>query len=190
MNEEARKSIYDNLDLRETEDLLKIWQTNDRVEWEATTFEIVHQILQERQVDLPPQNEPVYKHQKIVSTNPTDTNPEGSKFFDPANAPEFYKPREVFGLAKYLKQAALVIIVVTIFRNLLDFQNYQNLFLSYFANNPNLNSELIHVASYFLAILLILVDLAVTAIIYYFPLRALGEILKILTEMEFRSRGV
>jgi len=51
-----REEIRRNLDLRETEDLLEIWQENDLEEWDAEVFEIVKTILLERLGEVPPQS--------------------------------------------------------------------------------------------------------------------------------------
>ena len=48
MTNELHKQIYNELNLRETNDLLEIWQTNNRAEWSDIAFEIIKQILTER----------------------------------------------------------------------------------------------------------------------------------------------
>ena len=53
MNHELRDQIYNNMNLRETDELLEIWQTNDRVEWSETTFEVIKEILKSRGVKSP-----------------------------------------------------------------------------------------------------------------------------------------
>jgi tetratricopeptide (TPR) repeat protein len=48
MSDNLRKQIRDNLNLRDTEDLVEIWQKGDTAEWSAAAFEIVEAILLER----------------------------------------------------------------------------------------------------------------------------------------------
>jgi len=56
MEDFLRKQIYDNLNLRETEDLLEIWQAANTDEWAEGTFEIIREILLERLGSVPPQS--------------------------------------------------------------------------------------------------------------------------------------
>ena len=55
MNDIQRERIYKNLNVKETEDLLDIWQNGDVDEWEEIVFEIVKEILLARLGYLPPQ---------------------------------------------------------------------------------------------------------------------------------------
>jgi tetratricopeptide (TPR) repeat protein len=55
MTNDLRQQIYNNLNLRETEDLLEIWQNGDPADWEKFTFEIIEKILVERLGGLPAQ---------------------------------------------------------------------------------------------------------------------------------------
>jgi tetratricopeptide (TPR) repeat protein len=54
MDEIHRKEIFDHLNLRETQDLLEIWEENKRDEWEGESFEIIQAILLERLGYVPP----------------------------------------------------------------------------------------------------------------------------------------
>ncbi len=55
MDEQLRAQIHAKLQLRETEDLIQIWQERDLHEWEEGTFEIIESILLERLGHLPEQ---------------------------------------------------------------------------------------------------------------------------------------
>jgi Tfp pilus assembly protein PilF len=55
MQDSLRKEIYNTLRLRETEDLLDIWQKRDLDEWQPEVFDIIQQILFERVGSAPPQ---------------------------------------------------------------------------------------------------------------------------------------
>lgn len=61
MNIDLRKQIHISLRQRNTDELIEIWQTNNRMEWSDMTFDVIREILQERSVELPPQNEPIVK---------------------------------------------------------------------------------------------------------------------------------
>lgn len=49
------ESIYQNMKLKETDELLEIWFENDRLEWSDDAFGVIHSILLERLGDVPPQ---------------------------------------------------------------------------------------------------------------------------------------
>ncbi len=60
MSDDLRDQIYNNMNMRDTDELLDIWQTNNRYEWTDTAFDVIRQILQQRIGQLPEQDEPVY----------------------------------------------------------------------------------------------------------------------------------
>ena len=62
MSSDLREPIYNNMNLKETDELLNIWQTNDRVEWTETAFQVVKEILLDRIIEIPPQNPAITKH--------------------------------------------------------------------------------------------------------------------------------
>jgi tetratricopeptide (TPR) repeat protein len=55
MSDELRTQIYNNLILRDTEDLLEIWQSASTDEWSEDVFDILKEILTERLGEVPPQ---------------------------------------------------------------------------------------------------------------------------------------
>ena len=59
MSDDFRKQLHRNFNQKTTDELIEIWQTNDRVEWSEMTFDVVREILQDRGVDIPPQDEPI-----------------------------------------------------------------------------------------------------------------------------------
>jgi len=67
--DKLKKQIYLQMQEKETEELLKIWQENDREAWTNDAFEAVYQILQERLGNVPPQEE------KEIPTEETETYP-------------------------------------------------------------------------------------------------------------------
>ena len=59
MSENFRNQLYRNLNQKETDELVEIWQTNNHIEWTEMAFDVIQEILQERQVEFPPQDEPI-----------------------------------------------------------------------------------------------------------------------------------
>lgn len=56
MSTDLQRQIRDNLSLKETDELLEIWQKGDAAEWSAEAFELIREILKERLGYLPPQS--------------------------------------------------------------------------------------------------------------------------------------
>jgi hypothetical protein len=181
MSDSLRKQIYNNLNLKETDELVEIWQQNDRVEWSEDTFSVIQEILQERLGELPPQDEPIFKHEAPEAKN-DETNFE--VLIDDENPPEFYDPYEVLRLEKWLSKAAIVSIVASVISSLIGLPQTQIIVLSYFMGDTSKNS-----VAWLIAIVIFVFAVGLQSIILYFPLKALGSILKILMEMEFNSRG-
>jgi tetratricopeptide (TPR) repeat protein len=66
MSNDLRKQIYGSLNPKETDELIKIWQTNNHVEWTEIAFDVIREILQERHVELPPQDKPVLEAKEVI----------------------------------------------------------------------------------------------------------------------------
>jgi hypothetical protein len=64
-----RKQIYGNMNLKETEDLVEIWQENDRKEWSDLAFDVIREILVNRLGELPIQTGQIGK-KEIALTEP------------------------------------------------------------------------------------------------------------------------
>lgn len=56
MSDNLRAQIYNRLILKNTEELLEIWQKGDTSEWNEEVFEIIQEILLKRLEDVPPQS--------------------------------------------------------------------------------------------------------------------------------------
>src|SRR6266487_6353628 len=96
MNNELRNQIYNELNLREIEDLLKIWQKNDRVEWSDEAFAIIKEILQNRGMEVPKQDEPINEYgEEEMEVENYDFSDEELKIIGDDNPPDFYDPFEV-----------------------------------------------------------------------------------------------
>ena len=53
ISNDLRNQIYSNMQLKSTDELMRIWKQNDHEEWSDTAFEIVKQILLQRTGSLP-----------------------------------------------------------------------------------------------------------------------------------------
>ena len=69
MSSDLRKQVYANLNSKDTEELLDIWKTNDRVEWSDLAFEVLEEILSQRVDNLPKQNEPILEYDEEEETD-------------------------------------------------------------------------------------------------------------------------
>jgi len=181
-NEELRKQIYGNLILKETDELLKIWQVNNRSFWSDDAFEVIKGILKERGAEIPEQNEPVYKMDE-ETLNDDGLDEWEVKALDIEDQPEFYDTLEVITLKDNINKTTRAVIVFNILGGFTAFQFYSSMVQSYFPNREEL-VPLIYLIAFIVTALGIAVSIALT----YFPLKALTHILRILMEMEFRSR--
>jgi hypothetical protein len=55
MSSDLHAQIRSRIVLKETDELLEIWQSNNRFEWSDEAFDIIHEILEERDVEIPEQ---------------------------------------------------------------------------------------------------------------------------------------
>lgn len=183
MSSEIRQQIYNEMNLKETDELLEIWQNNDRFEWSDIAFDVINEILKARGVEIPDQGNPIYDHSDEETDEDYKFSGEELRIIDDENPPAFYDPFEVLLTTKHIDWAAKVMIVFTVAYNVLRFPNFMRIVQSYFVGSPN-SSILI----YIFTILLMILNAGVGVIIVYFPLRALSRILRVLLEMEFNSR--
>ena len=174
--EEFRDQLYNNLNMKETDELLDIWQTNYRYEWEDQTFDVLQDILQKRLGELPPQNKPVFEEDENDSDGDDDDDDE--------DRPVFYNPTEVRWMSIFLDLAAKVSVFVVAAKNLLELPSTpQGIIAKYIANSGWLP------AGWSIVTVILVFNIALQGAIIYLPLKALGFILKILMEMEFNSRN-
>lgn len=173
MSNDIRKQIFLKFNLKETDELVEIWQTNDRLAWSEVTYAVIREILLERIGELPPQNEPVWEY--------SDESEDES---DDEKLPEFYDPHQVLRLEKWLSKAAIAAIVASAVSSLIVLPQTQMIVLSFFLGNTEWNF-----VAWLIAIVIMVFAVSLECIIIYFPLKALASILKILMEMEFNSRG-
>ncbi len=185
MSNDLRKQIYNSLNLKETDELLEIWQKNDHVQWSEDAFSVIQEILQERLGEVPPQGEPLLEYQDDYEDEDTDNETDFEFLIDDENPPEFYNPHQVLRLEKWLHKAAIASIIASVVSSLIALPHMQRIALSYFIGDTSKNS-----IAWVIAFVIFVFVVGLQSIIIYFPLKALGSILKILMEMEFNSRGV
>lgn len=58
MSDGLRYYAFVNLDRKDTAELLAIWKKHDTSEWSELAFDVIADILESRQVELPPHDEP------------------------------------------------------------------------------------------------------------------------------------
>ena len=178
---EYRQQLYNQMILRETDDLLEIWRENNRAEWTQTTFDVIGAILQDRLGEIPLQKEPVYQiHQPDFWERNGLQKPLG----DPSeseNIPVFYDPRQVIRLTKWIPWIGIAFVIVCLVG---DIKGIHQISL-YFAGLENTYWLLF---AWFIVIpfaaLLVIIQCAVV----YYAVNAVSAILKILMELEFNSR--
>jgi hypothetical protein len=184
MNENLNKQIREHLNLKTTDELLDLWQANDRVEWSDAAFEVMQEILTERGEEIPEQDEPIHEHVEEVDTVKEFGFTEGEmKIIEAETQPELYDPLDVLLIKKRIEQAAAASIVLIAISTLLNFPDSKNMAAYLLQSFPPLTSLVFPIA---VTATLIAIGLAV--ITTYLPLKALARILQILMEMEFNSR--
>jgi hypothetical protein len=178
MSADLHREIRQNMELRDTEDLVDIWKANDRFEWSDEAFEVIAEILQSRGVRPPDQDTPVLKHED----EPDDIyglTEEELAIVDDENPPDFYDPVDVLGMVRWLRIAAIGSIVIAV---LVGFAS-RNTAQSLFAGVPGGQT-----AATVLTVLVFCVTVAIEVVITFLPLWTLAQILRILMQMEFNSR--
>jgi len=186
MSNRLKEQIHNNMILKETDELLEIWQENDRVEWSNTAFEVIKEILNERLGEIPQQDEPIFEYDDAVDTNGAAygfTQLE-LKIIDDENPPEFYDPLEALKISKWIEKAALASVIIAAVGGFTQLPKTRDIIMTYFYRSPNLGFLVT-----IIAIVSVTVGILFQIVIMYFPLRALSYFLKILMQMEFNSRA-
>jgi hypothetical protein len=177
MSDSLYNQIYNNLNLRTTNELLEIWQKNNRYEWTDTAFEAIQKILSERGEEVPPQGSPVLEPEKDDDADIAD-----DEFSEEALAPTtFYDPVDALLLIDWLEWTGKAAILVSVLNGL--WEAYPSI-LAVYKEFPL--SDFSHP----LAIVIEIGIFVFSGFLIYLFLRAIAYILKILMEFEFNSRGV
>jgi len=184
MSNELRKQIFNELNLRETDDLLEIWQTNDHAEWSDDTFQVIEEILKSRGEEIPKQDKPVYEHIEEDKDEDLDFSDLEIKIIDDENPPDFYNPFDVIKTRKQIEMVARIMVVLIVIYSLVNYSTSFRIVQGFSPANPN------SLIVYIITFLMIILNAAIGTLTIYFPLTALSRILTILMEMEFNSRKV
>jgi len=185
MSDQFNNQIYDNLNLKETDELVDIWTQNNRAEWTDTAFEIIEEILMERMGELPPQSALSFSRLKrVIDRSVEEQDKEENlleRISDPENTSVLYEPAEVLKIVYWLRWIATAALVITGFLTLTELPDQMES-LSRFLSIDDFSGAL--------TILLIFVySIIVRGFLPFFVLRAFASALEILMEMEFNSRS-
>ena len=180
MSNDLRNQVHNDLNTKETDELLEIWKTNDHVEWSDLTFDVLEDILTKRIGELPSQNDPIFDYDDEDQDDGLLEEWE-DKLLDDENQPELYDTLDVLSLKDNINTVAKAVVVVKIFFGILSVQFVQSMFMGVFPTIEDISGILWNLLIRTLAVG---IDIA----IIYFPLKALVLILRILMEMEFNSR--
>jgi len=183
MGNDLRSQIFNNLNLKETEELLDIWTSNDHVAWSDMTFDVIKELLEQRLEEIPPQDEPIFEYTQQENNGMDEESETIDRYSSPENSPVFYKPKQVLWLYRWLNRLAVLAVGIVIIVNIPEIILMRHNVLADFAGNPQ--GDLL---SWLYALVIGGLVLALQCALYYFSLRALASILKILMEMEFNSR--
>ncbi len=182
MTAELHQQIYRNMNLKETDALLAIWQRNDREEWSDEAMDIVKGILIERGVKITEQNDPASQNEDEDVLD-EDLEEWEIRLLENENQPEFYDTIEVIDLKKKINITARAVVIIYVLESVVLFQWYVSVIQFYFPNFQEYTPWI-----YLIALIVAALGTAITIAIAYYPLKALASILRILMEMEFRSR--
>ncbi len=164
-NELVRAQIFNSMELKETDELLAIWTKNDHDEWGSDTFDIIHEILEKRIGQVPPQDNPIH-------TQEEDMDDEEEEEEDDDSQTIFYNPDSLMWIADLTSIFAWVFGLV----NLAQAVYYITLAISQ-NQFTNLN-----------AVFAIVLAIG-RGIFYFLVLKGVSAGLYILMEFEFNSRN-
>ncbi len=169
--ETEQKTIYSNLNRKETNELLNIWTEQNKNEWTEIALEVVKQILLERLGEIP----------EISQTSlPIKNQRKNIEQINSENPPEFYDPLQVWRLEKSLAIASKIMIGIIVIYSILNYKNTYNLVWPYFMEDRVMVSAI--------SIFIVVINILVVVCIIYFPMKAFGKILRLLMQMEYNSR--
>ncbi len=113
MSEDRHTQLYRTFNQKDTDELIEIWQANERYEWADLTFDVIGEILQERLGELPPQDEPVYEPDEpvVVASHTRTSMSLGEVYFS-------FDGR--IGRETYWLKGVLPILVISAFVGVID----------------------------------------------------------------------
>lgn len=178
MNKGLFEQIYANLSIKETDELVEIWRTNNHNEWSDDAFAAIRKILVERDVEIPKQREFMNVVDEAVDDKLETWE---AALLDNEDQPELYDTLDVLSINDHINLLAKASVVVYGLIGLLSTP------LASFAI-MGLPIETNSFGQLGYETLLILLSTGVRIGLIYFPLKALSRILIILVEIEFNSR--
>jgi len=178
MSESEWDTIYRNLSLKETDELIGYLQKHAEDEWMPMAFEVMEKIIIERLGELPAKDE-IAEDIDLPRTDETKQNSfvELKKLIID-NDPVFYDPQKVTTLVKWIYRSVNILIVLYLIQYFID--NYW-LFQALFDPKYKFSSMVFSLVSSVVGILLVIIML-------FFEYKFLAYILKTLRQMEINSR--
>lgn len=172
MNDDSlRKSIFENFSFKETDELLEIWQGNKRDEWSDLSFDVIEQILRERGVEIPPQDDPIAEPESDEADEVDEIEETPST---PNNQPIFYKPQELLFYIDAASVAAWIVLVAYTVSGLRAF----------------LDSDFYSAPLLLLSAITTFLGHALTGVVSFAFLKGISLALGVLMEFEFNSRKI
>jgi hypothetical protein len=96
-----RDQIYSSMNLKETDELVEIWEMNDRSTWSELAFDVVQEILRSRLGELPLQGEPMNEYAEQNTNEQATDNDDNENKID-----KFIKEGDIVGLVNILENDA------------------------------------------------------------------------------------
>jgi len=182
MNNDLRKQIHNTLNLKDTNELLDIWQINNRAEWSDDAFDVIKDILMERGEEIFEQDDPIYEIEE-GDEEALDEKLENWEIIalDAEEQPEFYSVADVLLLKKNINRVAKAAVIIYALIAILNIP-----WVSMLLRNGTVKFSDIFQFGY--ETIAVIISVAIQIAVIYFPLKALTHILRILMEMEFNSR--
>lgn len=178
MNESEWNTIYRNLSLKDTDDLIGYWRKHDENEWTAIAFDVMEKILIERLGELPNKDDvDISKFNKILHNQKTNIYTELKALIND-NDPVFYDPKKVSLLVKWIFRCMNILIVFYIAQFI--FENVSLFRVLLF--------EVYGMSSLIIDLIFGILGLLIVIVMIFIQYKALGYVLKILREMEINSR--
>lgn len=184
MNNDLRYHVYENFSFKETDEIIKIWTTNDRVEWTDLAFDVMREILEQRLEMIPPQNIAILEHVKNKDYVDEDEYCSEELYIKAVTKPVFYKPKIVIWVKLWLNRIAIAMLLLTGLFNLAKLPYIQQIVFSIFGNNMTYE-----ILSWIITLVIGIPVISLYCLVIFFALRALAAVLGILMEMEFQSRA-
>jgi hypothetical protein len=172
-NDPIRRHVYAYLSEKSTEELLETWRKNDRFEWTGLAFDVIQELLIEREADIPGQNEPIWEYRAKDAIN------------DDLEEPTiFYKPGQVVRLCEWINRVIIAAPVLFYTQELIRLPGYVDLIRAYL---PDFFIR--DLLAWVFALIYTNVVVVIGFLFIYFPLKGLATVLQILMDMDLRTRS-